>query len=173
MSAIKRSTCAFTRGKVIFALLAAVVALTALPRPSFRPASAGAGGSATVIVELKGEPAAVYSARARKQGRTVSTEELQPCRAQLAAQQDKFLAALASRGVTAQLATRGVKNYDGSLATTVPLRYTLVYNGLVLKVPAAAVPALRAMPEVKGVSADALLYTDRKRTRLDPSSPDI
>jgi minor extracellular serine protease Vpr len=133
--------------------------LTALAGSSLRTASAGAGDSATVIVELKGEPAAVYAARARAAGRTVSTEELQSYRAQLAAQQDKFLAALASRGVTAQLATRGVKNYDGSLAATVPLRYTLVYNGFALKVPAAAVPALKAMPEVKGVRPDTLLYT--------------
>ncbi|HEX7956108.1 MAG TPA: S8 family serine peptidase, partial [Pyrinomonadaceae bacterium] len=40
-----------------------------------------------------------------------------------------------------------------------PLRYTLVYNGLALKLPAASVAALRAMPEVKGVRPDALLYT--------------
>ncbi|MFL6332734.1 MAG: S8 family serine peptidase [Pyrinomonadaceae bacterium] len=151
MPAIKRST--------FVILLATVFALAAFAGPSFRTASAGAGDSVTVIVELKGEPAAVYSARARKQGHNVSTDELQAYRSQLAAQQDKFLAALAARGVTAQLASRGVKNYDGSLAANVPLRYTLVYNGLALKVPAAAAPALKAMPEVKGVRPDALLYT--------------
>lgn len=159
MSAIKRSTFAVTRGRVVAALLGAACALAAFAGSSFRTASAGVGDSVTVIVELKGEPAAVYSARARRQGSSVSTDELQTYRAQLAAQQDKFLAALASRGVTAQLASRGVKNYDGALAATVPLRYTLVYNGLALKVPAAAVPALKAMPEVKGVRPDALLYT--------------
>lgn len=159
MSAITRSTFNITSGRAAVVLLAVVFVLAALAGSSFRTASAGAGDSATVIVELKGEPAAVYAARARAAGRTVSTDELQSYRAQLAAQQDKFLAALASRGVTAQLASRGVKNYDGSLAANVPLRYTLVYNGLALKVPAAAVPALRAMPEVKGVRPDALLYT--------------
>jgi hypothetical protein len=41
----------------------------------------------------------------------------------------------------------------------VPLRYTLVYNGLALSVPEAAVPALRAMPEVKSVSPDRKLTT--------------
>ena len=159
MPAIERSTFVITRGRAAALLLAAAFALAALAGSSFRTASAGAGGSATFIVELKGEPAAVYAARARSAGRTVSAEELQGYRARLAAEQDKFLAALASRGVTAQLASRGVKNYDGSLAATVPLRYTLVYNGLALKVPAAAVPALKAMPEVKGVTPDALLYT--------------
>ncbi|HEX8189246.1 MAG TPA: S8 family serine peptidase, partial [Pyrinomonadaceae bacterium] len=159
MPATKRSVSVITRGRAATLLLAAVFALAAFAGSSPRPASAGAGDSVTVIVELKGEPAAVYSARARAAGRAVSTEELQGYRARLAAQQDKFLAALASRGVAAQLASRGVKNYDGSLAATVPLRYTLVYNGLALKVPAAAVPALKGMPEVKGVRADSLLYT--------------
>ena len=158
MPAITRSAFNITRGRAAVVLLAVVFVLAALAGSSFHTASAGAGDSATVIVELKGEPAAVYAARARAAGRTVSTDELQSYRAQLAAQQDKFLAALASRGVTAQLASRGVKNYDGSLAATIRLRYTLVYNGLALKVPAAAVPALRAMPEVKGVRPDALLY---------------
>lgn len=159
MSAIERSSCVVTRGRCAAALLAVVCVLAALAGSSFRTASAGAGDSATVIVELKGEAAARYAARARAAGRVVSTEELQTYRAQLAAQQDRFLASLASRGVAAQLASRGVKNYDGSLAATVALRYTLVYNGLALKVPAAAVPALRAMPEVKRVTPDALLYT--------------
>ncbi|MDT5272650.1 MAG: hypothetical protein QOH49_4836 [Acidobacteriota bacterium] len=161
MSATRRSTSVITRGRAAVVLLAVVFVLAALAGSSFRAVSAGAGDSATVIVELKGEPAAVYAARARAAGRTVSTDELQSYRAQLTAQQDKFLAALASRGVTAQLASRGVKNYDGSLAATILLRYALVYNGLALKVPAASVPALRAMPEVKGVRPDALLYRVR------------
>ncbi|HWS90184.1 MAG TPA: S8 family serine peptidase [Pyrinomonadaceae bacterium] len=159
MSAIKRATSFITRGRVAALLLAFVFALAAFAGTSYRTASAGAGDAVTVIVELKGEPAAVYLARARQQGRTVSAEELQTYRAQLAAQQDRFLAALVSRGVNGALAARGVKNYDGSLAATVPLRYTLVYNGLALKVPAASVPALKTMPEVKGVRPDAMLYT--------------
>src|SRR5918993_4406530 len=137
MSAIKRSTFVVTRGRAAAVLLAAVFALAAFAGSPFRTASAGAGDSVAVIVELKGEPAAVYAARARAAGRGVSGEELQGYRARLAAQQESFLASLASRGVAAQLASRGVKNYDGSLAATIPLRYTLVYNGLALKVPAA------------------------------------
>ncbi|HEX8148188.1 MAG TPA: S8 family serine peptidase [Pyrinomonadaceae bacterium] len=159
MHATRRSTSIITRGRAATLLFAFVCALAAFAGSSMRTASAGAGDSVAVIVELKGEPAAVYLARARKQGRAVSGEELQGYRAQLASQQDRFLAALASRGVAAQLASRGVKNYDGSLAATIPLRYTLVYNGLALRVPAAAVPALKGMPEVKGVRADSLLYT--------------
>jgi minor extracellular serine protease Vpr len=158
MSAIERRSFRFVGRRTACLLLAVLFAAVVLAASSLRRAAAGAGDAVTVIVELKGEPAAVYSARAKQQGRGVSTDELQTYRAQLAAQQDKFLAALASRGVSAQLASRGVKNYDGSLAANVALRYTLVYNGLALNVPASAVPALKAMPEVKGVRADTLLY---------------
>lgn len=159
MSTITRSTFRITRGKAAVVLLVVLFALVALAGSTLRTASAGAGSSVTVIVELKGDPAAVYTARARQQGRTVSTEELQAYRSRLAAEQDNFLSSLAARGVSATLATRGVKNYNGSLAATVPLRYTLVYNGFALKVPASAVPALRAMPEVKSVRPDAKLTT--------------
>ncbi|HEX8499810.1 MAG TPA: S8 family serine peptidase [Pyrinomonadaceae bacterium] len=145
-------------------LLAALSVLAALAGRDSRRASAGAGDSATVIVELKGEPAAVYAARARQQGRALSGDELQAYRSRVAAEQDRFLASLAARGVAATLATQGVKGYDGRLAATVPLRYTLVYNGLALKVPRSAAPALRAMPEVKSVHADALLYPQLDRS---------
>jgi hypothetical protein len=160
MSSITRSTFAITRHKTAALLLVVLFVLAALAGSSLRPARAGSGQTTTVIVELKGEPASVYSARTRQQqGRNVSTEELQNYRGQLSAEQDKFLASLAARGVTATLASRGVKNYNGSLAANVPLRYTLVYNGLVLKVPASSVAALRAMPEVKSVRPDAQLHT--------------
>ncbi|HEX8338679.1 MAG TPA: S8 family serine peptidase, partial [Pyrinomonadaceae bacterium] len=159
MSAIERRTLRFVGRKTACLLTAVLFALAALTGSSFRDAAAAGGDTATVIVQLKGEPGAVYAARARRQGREVSAEELQAYRSQVAAEQDKFLASLASRGVAAELATRGVKNYDGSLAATVPLRYTLVYNGLALKVPAASVEALRAMPEVKSVQPNEMLYT--------------
>ena len=160
MFAIQRSTCVLKgRRNVCLVLLAALVALAALAGSTSRDASAEGGDASTVIVELQGEPAAVYSARARQQGRNVSTEELQAYRSRLAAEQDKFLASLAERGVAAALATQGVKGYDGQLAATVPLRYTLVYNGLALNVPAASVEALRAMPEVRSVKPNEVLYT--------------
>ncbi|HEX6183042.1 MAG TPA: S8 family serine peptidase [Pyrinomonadaceae bacterium] len=160
MSAIQRRTFAFIgKNTACLLLTAALFALAALAGSNLRPASAGGGDTTTVIVGLKGEPAAVYTARARQQGRTVSTEELQAYRSRLAAEQDKFLASLAARGVSAALATQGVKGYDGQLAATVPLRYTLVYNGLALNVPADSVAALRAMPEVESVKPNEMLYT--------------
>jgi hypothetical protein len=159
MSAITRTIFAITRHKTACLLLAALFTLAALAGNYSRPAAAGSGGTTAVIVQLKGDPAAVYSARARQQGHTLSTDELQAYRGQLAAAQDKFLAALASRGVSANVISRGVKNFDGKLAATVPLRYTLVYNGMALSVPESSLPALRAMPEVESVSPDRKLTT--------------
>ncbi len=50
-----------------------------------------------------------------------------------------------------------VKAPDGTVAGNVQLRYTLVYNGLSLTVPAAAVPAIAGMSQVKAVHANAVL----------------
>ena len=141
-----------------FSLLILVLSLAAGSAFFGLPGRASAGGETrTVIVELKREPAAVFAARARRQGRAVTDEELQSYRSGLAAEQNQFLAALAERGVSAALASREVKNYDGGVAGAVALRYTLVLNGLALSVPSSAVPAVEAMPEVKRVHADAVL----------------
>ncbi|HET6892846.1 MAG TPA: S8 family serine peptidase, partial [Pyrinomonadaceae bacterium] len=113
----------------------------------------------SVIVELKDEPAAVYKARAEKSGQAVSNEQLQAYRDQLRASQDAFLAALVSRGVNASVISRNVKNPDGSIAATVPLRYTLVYNGLALSIPNSSLTTIKTMPEVKSVTQNELLYT--------------
>lgn len=153
MSVIKKRATASLLLAVLFVLASLLVA------SPLRRATAGGGESVTVIVELKQEPAAAYVARARQQGRAVPDAELQTYREQIRVEQDKFLASLASRGVSATLVSRGVKNYDGSLAASVPLRYTLVYNGFALKASSAAVAALKAMPEVKSVHRNGMLYT--------------
>ncbi|MDQ3908440.1 MAG: hypothetical protein M3268_08855, partial [Acidobacteriota bacterium] len=56
-----------------------------------------------VIVELRGDPAAVYKAKAQKSGQTVSDQALQSYRDQLKAAQDQFLAHVQSAGIGAQL----------------------------------------------------------------------
>jgi subtilisin family serine protease len=134
------------------------IAVVLLERSGTPPVDASAT-TVSVIVELKDEPAAVYKARAEKQGQAVSDQALQAYRNQLREKQDAFLSSLASRGVSATLMSRNVKNPNGSLAGTVPLRYTLVYNGLALSVPNSAIPTLKAMPEVKGVQRNDMLYT--------------
>jgi subtilisin family serine protease len=139
---------------MIFMIVAAVL----LNQTATTPASAS-GGTVSVIVEFRDDPAAVYKARSAKSGQTISNEGLQVYRSQLAAKQDEFLSALAASGVTASVMTRNVKNFDGSLAAVVPLRYTLVYNGVALNVPAASIGTIEGMPQVKKVHPNGLLYT--------------
>ncbi len=141
---------------IVLAVLVAAAVL--LDWTATNPASAS-GGTVSVIVQFKDDPAAVYQARAAKSGQTISAEALQSYRSQLAARQDQFLNALAASGVTAGLITRNVHNYDGSLAATVPLRYTLVYNGVALNVPSGAIGTIEALPQVKKVHPNAMLET--------------
>ncbi|HEY9285252.1 MAG TPA: S8 family serine peptidase, partial [Pyrinomonadaceae bacterium] len=138
-----------------FAALSAAVALQTL-----WIVSASGGGTVAVIVELKDEPAAVYAARARQSGAALSTEQLQAYRAGLRAKQDAFVGELGASGIAAAVTTRAVPNYDGRVAANVPLRYTLVYNGLAMSVPSSALAAIEAMPQVKKVHPDETLRPD-------------
>ena len=149
-----------------FAAAASMAPLLALP---FFVSTATSNNSlVSVIVELRDEPGAVYKARAEKSGSAVSQDQLKAYRDQLSAKQDDFLKALVARGVPAAVVTRNVRNYDGNLAAAVPLRYTLVFNGMAVKVPESAIGAIRSMPQVKSVHAD-----ERLTTNLNNSVPYI
>ena len=141
---------------IVLAVLVAAAVL--LDRAATNPASAS-GGTVSVIVQFRDDPAAVSQARAAKSGQSVSAEQRQSYRSQLAAKQDEFLKSLSASGVTAGVIARNVNNYDGSLAATMPLRYTLVYNGVALNVPHAAIGTIEAMPQVKKVHPNAMLET--------------
>jgi subtilisin family serine protease len=136
------------------AILAALLAL-----PFLKPTASNTN-QVSVIVELRDEPAAVYKARTEKAGGTVSQEQLKTYRDGLAAKQADFLKALSTNGISAALVTRNVNNFDGSLAATVPLQYSLVYNGLALTVDQSSIAALRRMPQVKSVHSDEKLTTN-------------
>jgi Subtilase family/PA domain len=138
-------------------LIFSAIAIFIISRTATVPVSA-AGGNASVIVELKDDPGAVYKARTEKAGGSVSTAQMQSYRDGLKAKQDQFLNALSSTGVSYTVISRNIKNYDGSLAATIPLRYTLVYNGLALKVAPSAIAAIKSMPQVKSVHADHKLF---------------
>ncbi len=114
----------------------------------------------SVIVELKDEPAAVYKARTEKAGGTVSQDQLKAYRDSLVAKQSDFLKALSANGVSASLVSRNVKNFDGSVAATVPLQYSLVLNGMALMVDQSSIAAIRNMPQVKSVHSDEKLTTN-------------
>jgi hypothetical protein len=77
----------------------------------------------------------------------------------LSAKQDDFLKALVAKGVPAAVVTRNVRNYDGNVAAAVPLRYTLVFDGMALKYRI-CIGAIRSMPQVKSVHADEKLTTN-------------
>src|SRR6195256_4904508 len=122
-------------------LATGVIGITFLALPLFI-SSAGSGTLVSVIVEFRDDPGAVYAAKAKQNGAPLSDSQLRAYRNALTAAQNQFLDALKSKGVNFQLQSVNVKAPDGSVAGNVPLRYTLVFNGLTLNVPATAVPAL-------------------------------
>jgi subtilisin family serine protease len=111
-------------------------------------------GMVSVIVQLKGDPGAVYRAKAQKSGGTVSDQQLQAYRDQLKASQDQFLGSLKSRGVNFTVDSIDIKGFDGASAGTFQYRYTMVLNGIGMTLPKASLSILKSMPEVKNVSAN-------------------
>jgi minor extracellular serine protease Vpr len=109
-------------------------------------------GTQSVIVQLNGDPGAVYRAKIQKSGGTVTDQQLQAYRDQLKASQDQFLSDLKSRGVNFTIDSVDIKGFDGATAATVQYRYTMVLNGVGLSVPKASLSILKSMPQVKNVS---------------------
>lgn len=139
-----------------FAGAAIAAMLLAIP---FLISSAGTSTHmVSVIVEFRSDPAAVYSAKLKKAGALPSADQVQAYRNNLTAAQDQFLAALKSRGINAQLTTIPIKDTAGNVAGNVALRYTLVYDGLTLTVPEAAIPTIAGMSGVKKVHDDYVFH---------------
>src|ERR1700686_1890446 len=155
-----------------FAALAAI-ASCALAIPFLKSTAVNNNPTVSVIVELRDDPGAVYQARTEKAGGSVSSDQLQAYRSQLSARQDQFLNALSGNGVTYTVVSRDVKNFDGSLAATVPLRYTLVYDGMALNIPASAIDTIRAMPEVKRVQPNTTLRTELNNSVKYIHAPEV
>jgi subtilisin family serine protease len=139
------------------ALVVIVAALSALP---IFITSAGSATPVTVIVELRDDPGAVYAAKARQNGGAISDDQMLAYRNQLTATQDRFLTDLNGRVPTARVQSVTLSN------VTFQLRYTLVYNGMAVTVPASAIPTIKAMPQVKGVHPNTRFFTS-----LDQSVP--
>ncbi|MDQ1637377.1 MAG: hypothetical protein QOF62_716 [Pyrinomonadaceae bacterium] len=139
-----------------FAAWAAIAAsLLAVP---FMISSAGTStNTVSVIVEFRGDPASVYSAKLKQSGALLSNDQMQAYRNSLTATQDQFLNSLKSSGVKYQLQSIAVKDAAGNVAGNVALRYTLVYNGVTLTVPETAVPTIANMSGVKKVHSNGVL----------------
>ncbi|HXG91079.1 MAG TPA: S8 family serine peptidase [Blastocatellia bacterium] len=148
---------------IIFAAVITGIAML----PGFT-SSAQQSGIASVIVELRDEPAALPAARAEQSGTPLTDDQLQAYRNNLRAAQDQFLNALRSRGISFQVQTFNIKDASGNVAATPELRYTLVFNGITLKVPLAAIPLIESLPQVKKVHSNSSLCVN-----LDKSVPYI
>ncbi len=117
-------------------------------------------GTVSVIVEFRDDPASVYSAKLKQSGALPSNDQIQAYRNNLAAAQNQFLNTLKSNGINYQLQTIAVKDTAGNVAGNVALRYTLVYNGMALTVPEAALPAITRMSGVKAVHSNRVFHPD-------------
>ena len=120
-----------------------------------------------VIVELDGEPGAVWKARRERQGQTVSESSLSGYRSQLRTAQNTLLSRIAASGVPATLGRISVPGPAGA-PVSIEKRFTLVYNGMSLDVPVADVASLATVPGVKAVHRVRVLST-----ALDRSVPFI
>ena len=132
------------RKNILTVFIFAAIAIAFATLPMFTSSAQQGIGMTSVIVELRDEPGAVKAAKAKRSGTPLTDDQLQAYRNSLSAAQSQFLSAMTSRGISFQAATINIKGYDGNVAATVPLRYTLVYNGLTLNVPKASIAALCA-----------------------------
>src|SRR6266404_1525193 len=123
----------------------------------FMISSAGTTNTVSVIVEFRDDPGAVYAAKLKQSGALPSNDQIQAYRNNLSAAQDQFLNALKSNSINFQLQTIAVKDSAGNVAGNVPIRYTLVYNGLTLTVPETAVSTIARMQGVKKVHSNGVL----------------
>ncbi len=138
----------------------AAIAAMVLAIPFIISSAGTSSHTVSVIVEFRDDPAAVYSAKLKKSGAVPTTDQVLAYRNSLTAAQDQFLNALKSRGVNFQLQTIPIKDTSGNVAGNVAARYTLVYNGVTLTVPEAAVPTIAGMSGVKKVHANGVLHPD-------------
>ena len=148
------------RKNILTVLIFAAIAIAFATLPMFTSSAQQGIGMTSVIVELRDEPGAVRSAKAKRSGTPLTDDQLQAYRNSLSTAQSQFLTAMTSRGISFQAATINIKGYDGNVAATVPLSYTLVYNGMALNVPKASIAAIKSMPEVKSVRDNASLCTE-------------
>src|SRR5258708_5270676 len=95
-----------------FAALAAMAGCL-LALPIFISRAGSTTTMVSVIVEFKGDPGAVYAAKAKKQGTPVSDDQLRSYRNGLTVAQNQFLTALKTTVPTAQLQSVNVKDATG------------------------------------------------------------
>jgi len=161
MNSILRKGKNSTKYATVFTL-SIVLATIALFSGHDRASASGIAKS--VIIQLNGEPAAVWKARQQRAGVTVTDEALQAYRNSITASQNAFLADLESRGVSYQIDGVDIKDVNGDIQMRADYRFNLVLNGITLSVPAAAIPTIKAMPQVKSVKPNDYLTLDLNKS---------
>jgi subtilisin family serine protease len=158
----------FGYSSVFAVALVFLAAMSMFALVNLLPTASADGIANSIIVELRDEPAAVWKARIEKAGGQVSANDLQGYRNTLKGKQDQLLTALQANGISYQVDGIDIKDYDGSIASRADFRFTLVLNGITLKVPASAIPAIERMPQVSRVTNNSNF-----RVLLDKSVPYI
>jgi subtilisin family serine protease len=145
------------RFQYLLLLTALIFAIALLVNNQITTSASADLQTSSVIVQLKQDPAAVYKAKTEAAGGRVSQVQLQAYRDQLRNSQDQFLTSLHERGVNFTVDGVDVPNFAGEIAGHVDFRYTLVLNGVALKLAPSAIETLKGMPEVKTVNATRAL----------------
>jgi len=146
---------AFVQFKTLRFLAVAIIAVGLISLPQF-VSSADSTGMVSVIVELQDDSGAVYAAKTRQTGITLSDAQLQAYRDRLRLAHNQFLTELGNQGIAFRVKSANVPNLDGA-ATAVELRYTLAFNGITLSVFQSSVDSIKQMHGVKAVYPDAAL----------------
>ncbi|MFL6374916.1 MAG: S8 family serine peptidase, partial [Pyrinomonadaceae bacterium] len=146
-----------------FAAVAATILFVALatmigPLANILHSIAEASATSSVIIQFNDDPAAVWQAKQKKAGTPVTDADIANYRSTLKTKQDQFLASLQARGISYQVSGIDEPNFDGTTAGHIDFRYTLVLNGMSLKVPTAAISTIRSMTAVKKVEPNEQMH---------------
>ena len=138
----------FTRnlilGLIAVAFIAAVLSVGSFVRRATAAPQA-------VIVQLKSDPAVVAKAKAEA---TNQNFDLAGYRQQILAEQNEFLSQLSAAGISYTVSGVDAPNGASGEVSSIQFRYSYVFNGIALAVPAEAIDTIRAMGMVKSVHND-------------------
>lgn len=118
---------------------------------------AGSGIAKSFIIQLDKDSAAVWKAKQEKAGNEISSEDLQNYRNSLLGDQDAFLSQLDSMGISYEIDGVDISDFEGNVAHRADYRFSLVLNGITLKLPSAAVETVRNMNQVKKVETNGYM----------------
>ena len=111
-----RGTVGFGRLLAITSIFGTIVGLMLSPIVNVITGAAAMGVAQSVIIQLQDDPAAVWQAKQKKAGKTVTDADIASYRSTLKTKQDQFLAALTANGINYQVSGIDEPNFDGTIA---------------------------------------------------------